>query len=144
MRRLTCDNFITPDHIAQLCYLNAWGVNNLLNLKEMLEKKPRESAGTVFQTALKSGVCCESCMDWALLEWLYEVNGCEGGGIAWEGDLPTVRNLRLADLIHLITCEDAWYEDDLMLNIGLLAQDYARGWFFADIPEECGNASCEA
>ena len=117
-----------------------------MNLKEM---SSTHSGGSVFMTALKSGVCCEACLDWALLEWLQEHNGCEGGGIAWEGDLPTMRTLKLKDLIYLISSDDEWFEDELFLEIGAVCAEYARMWYYAEpvrygYPVECGNDSCVA
>lgn len=104
----------------------------------LLEMSKSESAGSVFHTALKSGVCCEVCLDWALLNWLEDVLP------SWKGRLPTIRNLKLKDLINIIAAEDCWYEDDLMLNIGIMARDYAKFWYYGERPDKCGNASCVA
>lgn len=88
---------------------------------------------SLFMLALKRR--CKVCIDKALLIWVEELQGCEGGYISWEGDLPTAENLRLSDLFYLVSSSEEWYKDDFLLNINALMADYADYWFNdTDVP----------
>ena len=73
---------------------------------------------SLFMLALKRR--CKVCIDKALLIWVEELQGCEGGYISWVGDLPTAENLRLSDLFYLVSSSEEWYKDDFLLNINAL------------------------
>jgi len=104
----------------------------LTGVSEMDEYSANWDGMTLFCFALKRR--CKACIDKALLIWVEELQGCEGGYISWEGDLPTAENLRLSDLFYLVSSSDEWYKDDFQLNINNLMADYADYWWDVSVP----------
>jgi len=88
---------------------------------------------TLFEEACKDGKPAK--IDAVLLDWVQFLNGCEGGYISWEGDLPTHNNLKLSDLIYLTENLDEWTNEDFLLNLNQVVSAYAGFWRYGGLPD---------